>query len=67
MKIYKNGSTKEPIYQDTNCTKQIGYLNPWEQAECYGEINGKALIVYSVDNKGYKKTGFAKWLGGIVK
>lgn len=65
VKIYQNGTTKEPIYQDTNCQKQIGYLNPHETAECYGVINNLALVVYNVDKTGYKKTGFAKWLGGI--
>lgn len=65
MKIYQNGSTKEIVYQDTNCTKQIGYLNPYETAECYGIINNLALVVYNVDNSSYKKTGFVKWLGGI--
>lgn len=70
MKIYQNGSTIEPVYQDINCTKQIGYLNEYEQAECYGIINNgkfvRALIVYDVDGTyDNKKTGFVKWLGGI--
>lgn len=65
MKIYSNGSTKEDVYQDANCTKKIGYLNPREKAECYGIINGKALIVYNVDGTNNKKTGFVEWLGGL--
>lgn len=65
VKLYQNGSTKEIVYQDINCTKQIGYLNPREQAECYGIINNKALVVYNVDRTNNKKTGFVKWLGGV--
>ena len=65
MKTYKNGSTKEVVYQDTSCQKSIGYLNPYETAQCFGIVNNLALVVYNVDKKGYKKTGFCKWLGGI--
>ena len=65
MKVYQNGSTIEKVYQDINCTKQIGYLHEWEKAECYGIINGVALIVYNIDNTNNKKSGFVKWLGGI--
>lgn len=65
MKLYQNGSTIERVYQDINCTKQIGYLHEWEQAECYGIINGVALIVYYIDNTNNKKSGFVKWLGGV--
>lgn len=66
MKVYQNGSTIEPVYQDINCTKQIGYLHEYEQAKCYGIINGRALIVYDIDNIDNKKSGFVKWLGGII-
>ena len=65
MKKYVNGSTNEIVYQDANCTKQIGYLNPRETATCYGLVNNKALIVYKMDGKDNYKTGFVKWLGGI--
>lgn len=70
MKIYKNGSTIERVYQDIFCTKEIGYLHEWEQAECYGIVDGVALIVYNKDKKNddepqNKKSGFVKWLGGV--
>lgn len=65
VKLYQNGSTKETVFQDKNCTKEIGYLHPREMAECYGIIDNKALIVYNLDNSNNKKTGFVKWLGGI--
>lgn len=63
MKKYKNGKTKEIIYQDTACKKEIGYLYPHEECDCYGIIDNLALVVYQ--STVGKKTGFAKWLGGI--
>ena len=65
MKEYINGTTIEYVYQDAECTKQIGYLHPREVATCYGIIDNKALIVYKVDGTNNKKSGFVKWLGGI--
>lgn len=66
VKTYQNGSTKEIVYQDVNCTRQIGYLNPREKADCYGIIDNKALIVYRIDGTvSNRKTGFVRWLGGI--
>lgn len=65
MKEYINGTTIEYVYQDAECTKQIGYLHPREAATCYGIIDNKALIVYKVDGTNNKKSGFVKWLGGI--
>ena len=65
MKVYQNGSTIEPVYEDTECKKQIGYLNQYEQCECYGIVNNVAIVVYNVDRTNYKKVGFVKWMGGI--
>lgn len=65
MKIYQNGSTFEPVYQDVLCKRQIGYLNKYEECKCYGIINNVALVVYNVDNTNDKKAGFVKWLGGL--
>lgn len=65
MKIYQNGTTKEIVYSDKNCTKEIGFLNPHETAECYGVVDNKAIVVYNVDKTNNKKVGFCKWLGGI--
>lgn len=65
VKDYINGSTTEYVYQDVQCTKQIGYLHPREEAKCYGVVNNRALIVYKVDGTQNYKSGFCKWLGGI--
>lgn len=66
MKVYKNGSTAEEIYADTDCTQHIGRLNPNEQCDCYGIFNNRAVLRYKVDGSSNNyKIGFAKWLGGI--
>jgi hypothetical protein len=65
MRIYKNGSTKEICYSNWACTNQIGYLSPYEQADCFGEFNGKAMIRYKIDGKNDYKIAFCKWTGGI--
>lgn len=65
VKDYENGSTIEYVYQDDHDFKQIGYLHPYETAKCYGIVNNRALIVYTVDGTTSKKSGFVKWLGGI--
>lgn len=66
VKTYQNGSTKETVFSDKNLQNQIGYLNPYEKAECYGIVDNKAIIVYNIDGTNNKKVGFVKWLGGIV-
>lgn len=65
VKMYFNGSTKEDIYSDTNLTNKIGSLNPYEQCECLGIYQNRAIVRYKVDNKENYKIGFAKWLGGV--
>ena len=65
MKIYKNGSTVELVYADSNCTQQIGSLNPYEQCECYGLFSGRAVIRYRIDGTSNYKVGFVKWIGGV--
>ncbi len=65
VRIYKNGSTKEYIYSDTNLTKQIGYLSPYEQCDCFGIFNGRPMVRYKVDGTSNYKIGFAKWTGGV--
>ena len=63
--IYKNGSTTEIIYADTNLTKKIGSLNRYEQCYCYGIFNNRPLVRYEVGNTGVYKIGFARWKGGV--
>lgn len=65
VRKYKNGSTKEKIYSDTNLTKQIGYLSPYEQCDCFGIFNNRPMVRYKVDGTSNYKIGFAKWTGGV--
>lgn len=65
VRLYCNGSTREDIFSDTYCTNKIGSLDPYEQCDCFGEFNGRAMVRYHVNGTDNYKIGFAKWLGGI--
>ena len=65
VKVYKNGSTQEIVYADTECTKKVGSLNPREQCDCFGVFNNRAMVRYRVGNTNNFKIGFVKWLGGV--
>lgn len=65
VKIYKNGSKPEPVYADTNLSKRVGTVNAWEQCECLGIFETRAIVRYKVDNKENYKIGFVEWLGGV--
>lgn len=72
LKTWKNGSTKERVYRTTaSCKAQqnvisanyIGYLNPYESADCVGIVDGCYAVVYNAS--GTKKIGFVKYAGGV--
>lgn len=65
MKRYKNGSTVEEVFADTDCTNKIGSLNPREECDCFGIFNDRAMVRYKVDGTNNYKIGFCKWLGGV--
>lgn len=65
VRKYKNGSTKETIYADTNLTKVIGSLSPYEECDCFGIFNNRAMVRYKIDGTNNYKIGFAKWTGGV--
>lgn len=65
VRKYKNGSTREYIYSDTNLSKQIGYLSPYEECDCFGIFNNRPMVRYKVDGTSNYKIGFAKWTGGV--
>ena len=67
---WKNGSTRELVYQTTAaCKKQgkdnIGSLAPRESCLCYGIVDGCYLVVYRIDGTTTYKTGFVKYSGGV--
>lgn len=65
VRIYKNGSTPETVYSDTNCTIKLGSLNRYEQCDCFGIFNNRAMVRYQIGNTNNYKIGFCKWLGGV--
>lgn len=62
VRRYKNGSTRENAYSNWQCTNLIGSLSPYEECDCFGEFNGKAMIRYKIDGKNDYKIAFCKWL-----
>ena len=63
-RVYKNGSTPEPVYADTSLTKKIGCLNPREEAEYLSIDNNRPLVRYKVDGTERYKCGYVLWKGG---
>lgn len=66
-KVYKNGSTPEPVYSDSTLKNKIGSLDPYEKCTCIAEINGKAIVLYKINGTSNYKSGFVKYVGGIQK
>lgn len=65
VKVYQNGSTPETVYSDVNCTNKIGSLNKYEQCDCLGIFQNRAIVRYKIDNSSNYKVGFVKYLGGV--
>lgn len=64
---YKNGSTPEPVYQESSCKTEIGSLNPYEKATPIYRKNGVLHVVYSTWKGRNTKSGFVKYNGGFDK
>lgn len=64
-KTYKNGSTIEVVYADSNLSHAIGTLNKYEVCECLGIVNQKYIVKYKVNNTNNYKVGFVKYSGGV--
>lgn len=65
VRVYKNGSTRENVYSDTSLTNCIGYLNPWEECDCFGIFEGRPQVRYRVDGTDRYKIGFCEWVNGV--
>lgn len=63
--VYKNGSTKEYIFADTNLSIEIGNLDRREQCDCLGIFKERPVVLYHVNKSNNYKTGFAEWKGGV--
>ena len=66
-KTYKNGSTREYVYQTVeDCKKKensIGWLDEYETCECVGIYSGCYAVVYNTPAT--KKIGFVNYSGGV--
>ena len=67
MKVYKNGSTREDVFSDMNCTQKIGSLDPYETCTCIYETKDRAIVIYKVNGASNQRTGWVRWVGGIQK
>ena len=65
MRIYRNGSTIEPVYGTSACKEedQIGHLNKYEECVCVKVTNGVYLVEYKIDGKDEYKPGYVKYHG----
>lgn len=63
--VYANGSTRENIFANTDCSINIGSLDPWEQCDCLGLFENKPVVIYKVNGTNNYKAGFAVWQGGV--
>lgn len=61
--IYKNGSTPEPVYCDSDCVDKIGELNKFESCTKIGMAGGKTIVLYPVDETRKYKIGFVVYKG----
>ena len=65
-RAWKNGSTHEPVYKDTDRTVKTGSLNPYEEAECAGRYGDSYLVSYKVDGTSDDwAVGYVAYDGGI--
>ena len=62
---WKNGSTEETVYKQSNCKEKIGSLSPREIAKCCGKQENSYIVVYELDNTSSHKVGFVKYAGGV--
>ncbi len=65
VRVYTNGSTKEDVFSDTDCTNKIGSLDPRETCDCLGIFNNLAIVRYKVTGTNNYKIGFCKWIEGV--
>ena len=61
--VYKNGSTPETVFDDSDCTMEIGELNAWETCTKIGTCGDKTMVIYPVDGTKKYKIGFVVYEG----
>lgn len=65
VRTYRNGSTSEPVYSDTDLRDRVGSLNPWESCPCLGVRKGRYIVLYPVDGESRERIGFVEYDGGL--
>ena len=65
-KPYKAGTSPEPVYEDSDFTKQYGCLNPGESCYCMARYGKAYAVVYGVDgHAGRYKMGYVRYSGSV--
>lgn len=64
-KTYRNGSTPETVYADTDKRTKVGSLNINESCYCLGKIDGMYLVLYKISGTSKEKCGFVSYSGGL--
>lgn len=62
---WKNGSTKEPVFELSNLSTDIGSIFVNESADCYGKKGSGYIVVYGLSGTSKHKAGFVKYAGGV--
>lgn len=65
-KTYKNGSTSETVYADTEKRMIVGSLDVNESCTCLAKIDKMYMVLYKVNGTGNYKTGFVVYDGVVV-
>ena len=67
MKAYKNGSTPEVVYKDSDFTTATGSLNPGESCYCIGRYGNAYLVCYKLDGFTDRwAVGYVGYNGGVT-
>ena len=62
---YKNGSTPETVFADTDKRQKVGSLNVNEACLCPTKTKGMFLVIYKVDGTSAYKCGYTAYDGGV--
>ena len=64
-KLWKNGSTKEPVYADTGRVTQVGTLFAGSTCDCIGRAGSMYIVRYETVS-GSTKVGLVAYSGGVT-
>jgi hypothetical protein len=65
-RTWKNGSTEETVYKDSNLTQYGGYLDPGDTALCMCRYGESYMVTYEIDDEpGNWKVGWVGYDGGV--